>query len=85
MHNVFKGIVIGFIGLIVWVLFSVPLGIDAALGVAENPMFHTLMALGFLLMVGGPVVYIVILPIWGWWRRKRSVRTEPQTSDHAEV
>ena len=85
MHNVFKGIVIGFIGLIVWVLFSVPLGIDAALGVAENPMFHTLMVLGFLLMVGGPAVYIVILPIWGWWRRKRSVHMKPQTSDNAEV
>lgn len=74
MHNVFKGIVVGFIGFIIWFIVSVIYGIGTGLGAGENPTFSSFMYLGFFLMVGGPVVYIVILPIWGWWRKKRSAR-----------
>ena len=74
LHNVFKGIVIGFIGFVIWFGVSVIYGIGTGLGGGENPTFNAFMYLGFFLMVGGPVVYIVILPILGLWRRKRSAR-----------
>jgi len=71
MHDVFKGIVVGFIGFIMWILVSIPLGIGEAVGVARDPVLNAALYLGFTLMVGGPVVYIVILPIWVWWRGRR--------------
>ena len=70
VHNVFKGIVVGFIGLIIWLLVSIPLGIGDAVGVARDPLLNAVLYLGFALMVGGPVVYIVILPMWSWWRAR---------------
>ena len=72
MHNVFKGIVVGILGLIVWFLASIPLGISAAFGGAQDPLFYTIMVAGFLAMVGGPVVYIGILPAVAWLRRRRA-------------
>ncbi len=72
MHDVFKGIVVGFIGLIIWVLASIPIGVNRAIGVADDPIVSTFMLLGFLLMVGGPAVYIVIIPVVNWWRRRRA-------------
>ena len=71
MHNVFKGVVVGILGFIVWFVVSVVYGIGQGLGGGGNPTLDALMYLGFALMVGGPVVYIVILPIWGWWRGRR--------------
>lgn len=73
MHEVFKGIVTGFIGFILWGLFSIVEGLNEAFG--EATAFGTAgMVLGFALMVGGPVVYIVVLPVAGWVRRWRSRR-----------
>ena len=72
MHDVFKGIVVGFIGLVIWVLASIPAGIDAALGTTTSPLFDAFMVLGFFLMIGGPVVYIVVLPVRDWLRRHRT-------------
>ncbi len=71
MRSVFKGIVVGFIGFVVWFLVSILLGIGEAVGVAREPVSEAFMMIGFALMVGGPVVYIVILPIWVWWRGRR--------------
>lgn len=74
MHDVFKGIVVGFIGLVIWVGASIPAGIDAALGTTTSPVFEALMYLGFFIMVGGPLVYIVVLPVTGWLRSRRARR-----------
>ena len=76
LHNVFKGIVVGFIGFVLWFVVSVVYSIGTGLGGGENSTFNAFMFLGFFRMIGGPVVYIVILPIRGWWRRKRSARAE---------
>ena len=72
MHNVFKGIVVGILGFIVWFVVSVVYGIGQGLGGGANLTLDALMALGFTLMIGGPVVYIVVLPIVGWWRGRHS-------------
>lgn len=71
MHDVFKGIVVGFIGFVIWVIFSFMEGLNRAFG-EETTIGSTGMFLGFALMVGGPVVYIVILPILRWWRRRHT-------------
>lgn len=74
MHNIFKGIITGFVGLVIWVLFSIPMGIDAALEAPENPTFRFLMTLGFALMVLGPAIYIVVLPAVGWLKKRQARR-----------
>ena len=82
MHNVFKGIVVGVLGFFVWFLASIPLGISDAFGGAQDPTFYTIMVLGFLIMVGGPVVYVVVLPVAGWVKRRRArreVRSSPSS------
>ena len=76
LHNVFKGIIVGFIGFVIWFGVSVIYGIGLGLGAGENPTLNSFMFLGFFIMIVGPLVYIVILPIWEWWRRKRSARVQ---------
>ena len=71
MHNVFKGIVVGFLGLIVWLLASLIGGIMEGLSGVRDPVLYALMTLGFFIMVGGPLCYIVVIPIVNWWRRRR--------------
>ena len=58
MHNVFKGIIVGFIGFIIWFGVSVIYGIGLGLGAGENPTFNAFMFLGFFIMIGGPLVYM---------------------------
>ena len=72
MHNVFKGIVVSVLGFIVWFVVGIALGISDAVGVARDPVLNAFLYLSFFIMVGGPVVYIVILPIVGWWRGRHS-------------
>lgn len=71
MHNVFKGIVVGFIGFIVYVLFGVVEGFNRAFGEA-TAIGTAGTFLGFALMVIGPVGYIVVLPIAGWLKRRKN-------------
>jgi len=70
MHEVFKGIVVGFIGFILWVAFSIVEGLNEAFSEATS-LGQAGMVLGFALMVGGPLSYIVFLPVAGWVRRWR--------------
>ena len=74
MHDIFKGIVVGVLGAVLWFLFSVLQGINEGLGEPGDPVFEVFMILGFALMIGGPVIYIVILPVVSWWRRRRVPR-----------
>lgn len=71
MHNVFKGIVVGFIGLVIWLLFSVLWAVTDFMG-DEAGLWHNGMYLGFAIMLGGPIIYIVVLPVAGWLRRRRA-------------
>lgn len=80
MHNFFKGIIVGFIGFVIWFGVSVIYGIGLGLGGGENPTLNAFMFLGFFIMVGGPIIYIVILPVLGWWRKKRSSETIGDTN-----
>jgi len=82
VHNVFKGIVVGFIGLVIWVAASIPAGIDAAFGATTPPFIEAFITLGFVLMILGPIVYIVVLPVAGWVKRRRArrdVRASPSS------
>jgi hypothetical protein len=70
LHNVFKGVMVGFVGFVVWVTFSIFEGINRALG-KPGTFSQAGMFLGFALMVGGPVAYIVVLPIVDRLRKRR--------------
>jgi len=70
MHDVFKGIVVGFIGFVLWVLFSFFEGLGRAFGEA-SAVGSAGVYLGFLLMVGGPVMYILVVPVVNRLRGRR--------------
>ena len=70
MHNVFKGIVVGCLGYLVWFLSGFVSAFTAGL-TGEGSAFQVATVIGFGLMVGGPVVYIIVLPVAGWLRRRR--------------
>ena len=69
MHNAFKGIMVGLIGLALWVSFSI---VEAFAELAEDPNLFGLggMYLGFILMVGGPIIYIIVIPAVNRLRRR---------------
>ena len=73
MHNTFKGIVVGFIGFILWGFFSVVEGVNETFG-AVTAFGHTGTAVGFALMTLGPLVYGAVLPAVGWVKRRRRRR-----------
>ena len=80
MHNIFKGIVVGILGFIVWFLASVVGGLLEGLGGGRDPFLYGLVIIAGLTMIGGPVVYIVVLPVAGWLKRRRAhggVRASP--------
>ena len=72
MHDVFKGIVVGILGFLVWFGVSVVGGLMEGIGGGRDPLLYGLMFVGFFLMVGGPVVYIGVLPAVAWLRRRRA-------------
>ena len=62
MENISKGIRVFMIGLFIWILYSVVSFILGILGIShEFPPI--LIHLPLFLIVGGPLVYIVIIPI----------------------
>jgi len=70
MGNILNGLVLLILGLILWIIASV---VEAFLEFPtgqQTPMIYV-MALGFLVMIGGPVVFWIILPIRNWIRRRR--------------
>lgn len=75
MGNFFRGLALGILGVLLWIVGSVL----AALGsFAEDsddlfavPLFGALVVLGFAVMVLGPVLFWVVAPTVGWFRRRR--------------
>jgi len=71
----FKGLALGLLGLLVWIVASVITGVSQAgedLGGQETPVaFYVFVGIGFAVMVGGPLLYWFVLPIVGLVRRRR--------------
>ena len=57
------GLVIGLVGAVLWVLVSLVGGAGEAIIGEVNPTLRVLMYIGGVVMVGGPLVFWVILPI----------------------
>lgn len=66
------GLGIGVLGAILWVLTSVVAGIGEGLGGEPLPVLHALMVVGFIVMIGGPFTFWLILPIRRVLRNRRS-------------
>lgn len=70
MKNFIIGLGIGLLGALLWVLSSVVAGTGEGLGAEPLPILHTLMTVGFVVMVAAPVIFWIVLPIWKLVKRK---------------
>lgn len=68
--NVAGGAVSLFLGLILWILFSFMGAIEEIVS-GFNPTLYTAMAASFFLMIGGPILFWVVLPVAEWYRSRR--------------
>lgn len=75
--NVAGGAITLFLGLILWILFSVIGGIKAGLG-QFDPTLYAAMYASFFLMIFGPILFWIVLPLVGRYRRRRET-IEPIT------
>lgn len=64
MWSFFVGLVTGFIGFIIWALFGVIGGCGEAVTGEQDPGLYAAMIVGFLLMLGGPLFFWLIYPLW---------------------
>ena len=70
MGNILNGLVLLILGLILWIVSSVVEGIISFPTRTHTPLIYV-MAIGFFVMIGGPVVYWIIIPIRNLIRRRR--------------
>jgi len=70
--NVAGGAVTLFLGLILWILFSALGGTKAGLG-RFDPTLYAAMSASFFLMIFGPVLFWIALPLIGRYRRRREI------------
>jgi len=68
--NVAGGAVTLFLGLILWILFSVMGGIEQAFG-HFDPTLYAAMVASFFLMILGPALFWIVLPLIERHRRRR--------------
>jgi hypothetical protein len=66
------GLGIGILGAILWAVVSLIAGVGEGLGGEPLPILHALLYIGFLVMVGGPLTFWIILPIRRTVKRRRS-------------
>lgn len=71
MLNFGVGLALGLVGAILWFGTSVVIGIVTGLGGESIRIVNVLMYVGFVVMVGGPLTFWVILPIRNRIRRSR--------------
>ncbi len=70
MKSFFMGLVVGVLGLIVWLVASVIEGLVRGVE-GKGSWVYSLVVLGFLLMIGGPVFFWLLRPLWNKVRRQR--------------
>lgn len=74
MKSFFAGLAAAFVGFFIWVTVSVIYGVEAGLtGERSSPpaAFRWIATPAFLLMVGGPLWFWLIGPLWSRLKRKR--------------
>lgn len=81
MRNFFFGLALGLLGAILWVVASIVAGV-AQVAEGENDLFAdpvsgSLVVIGFVVMFLGPAIYWFIVPVLGWFRRRRTRSQRP--------
>ena len=72
MAKFFAGLACAFVGFIAWFCISIFLGIETGVTGEELTTVQTVaLAIPFLLMVGGPVVFWIVLPLGSAIMRRR--------------
>lgn len=72
MNNFLAGLAAAFVGFIIWMTVSVFYGITNWDSDTYPAMFWWIATPAFLVMVGGPVWFWFIGPLWSWLRRRRT-------------
>ena len=70
--NIAGGTIALFLGLILWILFSIMGGISAGLGHFDPSLYNAMVA-SFFLMIVGPVIFWIVLPLVERYRRRRKI------------
>lgn len=71
MKNFALGLIIGLLGIIVWLIASVIGGFGEGVSGEKEPVLYGLMSVGFLLIFLGPLTFWVIVPVVKRIRRKK--------------
>lgn len=70
MHNFWKGLILAFMGFVVWFLpFSLAQTQSYIYG-EHNPNLSVFILVGFLIMTGGPIVFWILKPLEEWTGRR---------------
>lgn len=67
--NIAGGAITLFLGLILWILFSVIGAMEQVMGYFDPTLYNAMVA-SFLLMIFGPVLFWIVLPLIERYRRK---------------
>lgn len=59
-----KGFALGMLGLLIWVFFSILEGVART---AQTSAFWPFVGIGFFLMLAGPALFWLLLPLKGKW------------------
>lgn len=65
------GLGIGLLGVLLWLVASVVAGFGEGLGAEPLPLLHGLMITGFIIMIGAPLTFWILLPLTRLVRRHR--------------
>jgi hypothetical protein len=71
MRNFALGLLTGFVGFVVWVVFSVFAGTHHAVYGTINAGDWAGIIIGFLIMLGGPLFFWVAYPLWRQATRRK--------------
>jgi len=80
MRNFFFGLALALLGAILWIVASI---VAAAASLTEgeddlfaDPVSGTLVVIGFFVMFIGPILFWFVVPVYGYWRRRRTKRQQ---------
>lgn len=70
MKNFAIGLVLLMLGALVWFISSLFAGVGQAVGEPAPLIIQVFVPIGFFVMIGGPLTFWVVIPVWRYLRRR---------------